>query len=124
MDKNIYTSYFANYRKFPKDCIAFSLARILKWESPMEKLIQFAPSNDLFNAYKSGMLSEEDFKEVYLNQLNDLSEDELDEIVSKIIESPSEDVLLLCYEKKGDFCHRHILREFINNKYNLKIKEL
>jgi uncharacterized protein (DUF488 family) len=30
---------------------------------------------------------------------------------------------MLCYEKPEDFCHRHILADFLNEKLNLDIKE-
>ena len=33
------------------------------------------------------------------------------------------DVAMLCYEKPEDFCHRHILADFLNEKLNLDIKE-
>ena len=29
------------------------------------------------------------------------------------------DSILLCYEKEGQFCHRHVLAEFINLKYGI-----
>ena len=33
------------------------------------------------------------------------------------------DVILLCYEKPKEFCHRHILAEYLNRYYNLDIQE-
>lgn len=32
-------------------------------------------------------------------------------------------VALLCYEKPGDFCHRHLLADFLNKELGLNIRE-
>ena len=37
--------------------------------------------------------------------------------------SKGKDVALMCYEKPGDFCHRHLLADFLNEKLGLDIKE-
>ena len=29
----------------------------------------------------------------------------------------------MCYEKPGDFCHRHLLADFLNENLGLDIKE-
>ena len=34
------------------------------------------------------------------------------------------EIVLLCYEKSTDFCHRHILREYLNENFNTNITEL
>ena len=44
---------------------------------------------------------------------------ELEKMTSK-----SEMVVLLCYEKPKDFCHRHIVADWITKNTNTKIKEL
>ena len=34
------------------------------------------------------------------------------------------DPILLCYEKEGQFCHRHVLAEFINLKYGIYVPDI
>ena len=34
------------------------------------------------------------------------------------------DPILLCYEKGQDFCHRHVLAEYIEMKYNVKVTDI
>ena len=34
------------------------------------------------------------------------------------------DPILLCYEKGQDFCHRHVLAEYIELKYGIKVPEI
>ena len=38
--------------------------------------------------------------------------------------SGGKDVALICYEAPGDFCHRHLLVEYLNNNHNTNIREL
>ena len=38
--------------------------------------------------------------------------------------SNGKDVVLLCYEKRGDFCHRHLLAKFLEEKLTINIDEL
>ena len=34
------------------------------------------------------------------------------------------DPILLCYEKGQDFCHRHVLAEYIEMKYNINVRDI
>ena len=34
------------------------------------------------------------------------------------------DPILLCYEKEGQFCHRHVLAEFVNLKYGIYVPDI
>ena len=34
------------------------------------------------------------------------------------------DPILLCYEKGQDFCHRHVLAEYIEMKYGIKVRDI
>lgn len=34
------------------------------------------------------------------------------------------DPILLCYERGQDFCHRHVLAEFINIRYGIDVEDL
>lgn len=34
------------------------------------------------------------------------------------------DPILLCYERGQDFCHRHVLAEFINIRYGINVEDL
>lgn len=34
------------------------------------------------------------------------------------------DPILLCYEKGQDFCHRHVLAEYIEIKYGIKVRDI
>lgn len=50
------------------------------------------------------------------------------QVLSKVdiedILKDEKDPILLCYEKGQDFCHRHVLAEYIEMKYNIKVKDI
>lgn len=93
----IYTSYFANYRNFG-DLTPISISRFPPKGFRGEQRLDLSPSASLLNRYKEGLVSEEEYAIEYLESL------------PKEISLP-ENAVLLCYEKKGDFCHRRLLGE-------------
>ena len=119
----IYTSYYANHRKY-KGMYRIAISRIYPINSCDLCIIKLAPSHDLLRDYKANISSQEDYTTRYIAQLDVLyNSGKLDLFVNKI-KSIESDIVLLCYEKPSDFCHRHILAEYLNNKYFLSIKEL
>lgn len=126
--KSIYTSCFNNYRKFPENSLKISIARFTKKEMKVDlELLDLAPSTDLLFSYKENKINEEQYKKRYLEELKKLSFNIIIKFLLKELEN--KDVILLCYENKNSFCHRHILRELLNkiltrNKSNVIIKEL
>lgn len=57
----------------------------------------------------------------YAHVLNNFSASALIEHLGK--RSAGLDVALLCYEKPGDFCHRHILAEWLKEKEGIDVVE-
>ncbi len=98
----VYTSYFASKKYNPKDGI--SIARYAKfWDG--ETCAELFPSEELLRDYKAGLVSEEEYKERYYNET--LINVDPVELADRL-----RDRVLLCYEKTGDFCHRHIVAEW------------
>ena len=122
------TSYFAKLKNIERP------VAICGWSPQFYnglKYTKLAPKKDWFfkwkDAKESGQYSEEEsiqiYKELYYKTVLDLLEphqvyQELCNIYN------TEDVTLLCYEKSGDFCHRHLVAEWLNNAgYNVTEKE-
>ena len=109
----IYTSYFANWRKFPPGAKVIGVTRWpphafagLNWND-------LAPSQELLNSWKIKQLDEKQFKYQYLREL--LGKDrQLVRGELRQLDKQAGNVVLCCYEKKGDFCHRHILAEWLD----------
>lgn len=123
-----YTSYFGNYRKFPENAYTYSIARFVGPRLTVNNTIMhFAPSESLFNTYKNGLISKEMYETYYRHQLLHIPPDDVAKTIGymKANEQIQGNVVLLCYEKKTDFCHRHILRDFLNTfDRSLNITEL
>ena len=51
--------------------------------------------------------------------LNKLDKEE----VLKFLDSFETDIILLCYEKSGDFCHRHIVADWIESELKKRVEE-
>ena len=122
----IYTSYYGNYRKF-KGMFRVSISRTAPSNSCDVQLIKLAPTPELLQNHKSNLITNDEYTTVYNGQLLKL---ENDGYIAKFVKVLSalqelyEDVVLLCYEKSGKFCHRHLLAENLNSNHYTNIREL
>ena len=105
----IYTSYFAAMRKMTDEqkaqCV--SIARWTPRGIDIPSYLKAAPPSDLLKDYKDGTVSKEYVNITYSFQLSKLTAEE----VAKDLDGK----ILLCFEKPGDFCHRHILAEWLRS---------
>ena len=126
-----YTSYFAMWPKLPADSMRVSISRyppdFFKGDLPagMFRSDLLAPSAGLLSDYKSGAVDESAYKRRYVTELAGslykkgfTSFESYFRRVRNIYEndvSPAYgSVIFLCYEKPGEFCHRHILADLMN----------
>lgn len=72
------------------------------------------------NQWKSNQIDEFMFKHKYITELEDrgLTPAGVYALLSEVADK--RDIVLCCYEKPNEFCHRHILAEWLGNG----IKEL
>lgn len=119
----LYTSYYANWRKFPEAACLVQISRTAPPNTILCKGYSFFPDEDLLVSYKNKKINEKEYEKRYRKHLNSLKEDNSDImfLLNKQIEGV--DTLLLCYEGKDKFCHRHILANWLNEHYGLDIQE-
>lgn len=122
------TSYFANFRKLDKNkYIAVSITRITPVGFDI-KVEEFAPEKSTLFNYKNGKINEEQYTKEYTEQLDELFDDGIMvntlSRLNDLEKRYNKEVVLLCYEGKEKFCHRHILSKYINEKFNLDIREI
>lgn len=118
----IYTGYFAKTKKYVEHgLLPISVAGKTPDFFTYPKWVKLAPRKDIFFQWKNGEISNEEYMNLYEKYL----ESEIsDNALSKIKHfSREKDIILCCYEKSGDFCHRHSLAKFLNKKLNVEIKE-
>lgn len=76
--------------------------------------------------YKDGNISEEEYTIRYVKLLEG-RRPSIDRAVRRLETMSAlqkKTPVLLCYEKPGDFCHRHILAKWLRKNYGVKVEEL
>ncbi len=74
-----------------------------------------APPWWLVDQYKKGNVSVDEYTSTFNHQLNQLS-------INKVIADIGKDAILVCYELPNQFCHRHLVAEWIKS-YGHDIEE-
>lgn len=108
----IYTSYFGKLKQLPKYIVPIAICgKSPDWYKGLEfKLL--APKYWFFQEWKKNHDNEmyiECFNREILNKLHPYG------TVLRLKQlANSEDFALICYEKPGDFCHRHLVSRWLN----------
>jgi len=103
----IHTSNYANIKNLNiDDCLSISVGTP-PWYSG-KKFKELQPTWNMVTGHKDGTISDKEYTKMYyelvLNKLNK------DELIEKL-----DNKILLCWCGKSKFCHRHILREWLND---------
>lgn len=112
----VYTSYFGNMSKLSQEGIVpVCIARYApRWYNGL-KYLDVAPTSYML----SSACSHKEYLVKYENILSRLNPSNVIRAISDM--SHGKDVALCCYEKPGDFCHRHLLSEwFKKNGYDVE----
>lgn len=123
----IFTSYFANIRKLPKNVIPIAIcAGVPTWYKGA-LYPKLAPDYELLMKWKCDHNNDdyaECFKATVLNNLDVirtvhelhmlLPDTARRQMQTSVWNSPDWHVALVCYEKPGDFCHRHLVADWLN----------
>lgn len=64
--------------------------------------------NTMVGPYKNGSITKEEYTKRYEQQLSNLNADD-------VAKELGEDATLLCYEPSNEFCHRHIVAEWLTH---------
>lgn len=119
-ERVIYTSYFAKFKQileaglYPVNISRKPPQFFL--ESGYPSLPAVFPSRDNLMTIKNSDMLQSDidrYTEQYFRELK-LSPREIIEELNKIVPLDADKVVLLCYEKPGDFCHRHLVADYLN----------
>lgn len=82
-----------------------------------------APKRAFWNVWHDniGKIPEEENNRYYIEQYYKqvLSKADIEELLKD-----EKDPILLCFEKGQDFCHRHVLAEYIELKYGVKVRDI
>jgi uncharacterized protein (DUF488 family) len=88
-----------------------------------KSLTRLAPKRAFWNEWHNniGRIPEEENTKFYIQEYYKqvLSQVDIEELLKD-----EKDPILLCYERGQDFCHRHVLAEFINIRYGIDVEDL
>lgn len=118
----IYTSYFANWRAFPETMTTISIAGKAPEDYYGLEYKKLAPKWAFFNDYKKGILDEDGYTDCYYDQV--LSKLTPEQVYEELTKDLGTDVIMLCWEKAGAFCHRRIVAEWLEKGLAIKVLEL
>ena len=115
----MYTGYFAKLKYYQEQGLTpISICgKAPEWYNGLQYK-KLAPKWSFFNEWKSG--SHKGDNNYYIEHFN---EEVLDNLNSSEIEKElkrlakrrtSEKIILICYEKPDDFCHRHLVSDWFN----------
>ena len=125
----IYTSYFARLNDLPSNVVPISICgKAPDWYTGLQYK-KLAPKRDFFMKWK-----ENHDNDCYIKCFNEQVLDKLNAVdvvldLSRLVYGfnvGEDDVCLICYEKPGDFCHRHLVADWLNEngfeckEYNFK----
>jgi len=108
------TSYFAKAGTHPN---AISIAAYNPSWFKGRSYPDLAPPWTLVSMYKKGYISKDDYELKYIKILEELDP-------QKVIKDLGENAVLLCYEKPSEFCHRHIVAQWLSDRTGITITEL
>ena len=122
----IYTSYFAKLKSLPDNIIPISICgKAPDWYTGLQYK-KLAPKYDFFKKWKENHDNDyyiKCFNEQVLDKLDAQNvTKELNNLIGDIMLNPRifhdrsliPDIALICYEKPSDFCHRHLVAEWLN----------
>jgi uncharacterized protein YeaO (DUF488 family) len=116
----IYTCYYAKVGELIKnDIVPIGISHTLpRWAKPFvtSELKQLAPTRDMI-----GDMSDDEYLSKYKAILKKNDVQEIIKLCSVL--GKQKNVALLCYEKPPEFCHRHLVAEWIEKQSGLVVKE-
>lgn len=120
----IYTSYFPKVNKLRERGIyPVAICQIPPTWFDGPNLASLAPSKDILFEYKANP-DEKRYLYRYVEEILCAFRFH-PEMITQALErmSGGKDVALCCYEKPSDFCHRHLLANWLNEKLGINITE-
>jgi len=111
----MYTSYFAKYKGSEGVAITVTLPA---WAKKHKRYAPLTPTSELLWAYKNGRINELQYEKQYLKILEDRGL-----TPKQVLQDLGNDAVLLCFEKTGYFCHRHIAAEWLR-KNGIEVHEI
>ena len=111
----IYTSYFGACRRLPTDFVQVAICGKMLFPWSGLRYTKLAPRIGFFTEWKKN--HDNDY---YIRHFNDevlskLTPEGVRKDLAELAGRDDRTVVLLCYEKPGDFCHRHLVAQWLGD---------
>jgi hypothetical protein len=128
----LYTSHWRNEDIAGLDVVAVGISRgtprgRLAERLPYryKRLTDLAPPGELFERWKAGTVSPDEYARAYHGYLDSLGPDEVtDQLEKKRAEHGGKPLVLLCWCPPGEFCHRRLWADWWFEKTGQEVPEL
>lgn len=121
---DIWTGYYAKMKKYKEiGLVPVSIAYGTPLWYDGETCFEVAPPRKLLVKYKEGAINQNEYAKEYKDFMKTVKWSEVIEKLYTISDRhDGADLVLVCFEKSGDFCHRHLLAEYLT-KNGMKVEE-
>lgn len=117
----IYTSYYANLRKIPDDIVRISIAgKAPAWYTGLQYK-KIAPKIGFFLEWKRNKDNNYYIEHYDSEVLSTLVAQNVYDDLKRL--SNNTDCVLLCYERPEDFCHRHLVADWLSKELDIDVNE-
>lgn len=119
----IFTSYFDNLERVKELCLVpIGIAGISPPEFNELEYRKLAPKRFIYDNYIESGDEESYSRDYYRCILDKLNSERVIKDLEKL--SGGRDIVLLCYEKPNQFCHRHLVAYWMKSELGIEIEEL
>lgn len=113
----IYTSYFENLNYLPKDILPISIClKVPSWYTGL-RYQKLAPTYEILSKYKTDHDAKDytiHYKAKILDKLS--VQNVILDIINMIPDRSSKhNIALICYETPSEFCHRHLVADWLTS---------
>ena len=118
----IYTSYFNNLKNLPQDYVPVAICGgVPDWYEGLWTR-KVAPKWKFFQEWKQNH-DNNFYIEHFNSEVLDMTTPEIFIDLLKKITNNAENIVLICYEKPDEFCHRHLVASWITQKTGIEVTE-
>ena len=121
MNKRIFTGNYFECKAGNLISISHDKGKSAGFEG--KTISQLAPNRQFWDVWRDnrGKISDDENNKYYIEEYYKqiLLKANIEELLKD-----EENPILLCYEKEGEFCHRHIVAEYIEYKYGIKVRDI
>ena len=123
VDFDVYTTSFSRLKSLPEDVIPVCIARYApkNLRGNIASYPRLFPPQHLLSAYKNGKVGQKEYRDTYYREV--LSQVGIDKALQDL-KGFGNKVALVCYEKAGDFCHRHIVGDWVKYLSGYQVEEI